>query len=55
MKTYDSYVPDWTTSSTVSAATGSISVSPATAQLLSGLLDYDELAERSRRCKMTKI
>ena len=42
---YEAYVPDWTTSSTVSAH-GSISVSPATARLLEGLLTfYDEIAE----------
>lgn len=47
-RVYDSFVPDWTNSSTVSAH-GSISVTPATAQLLSGLLQfYDELAERAR-------
>lgn len=48
-RVYDSHIPDWTTSSTVSAH-GSISVTPATAQLLSGLLQfYDELARRDKQ------
>ncbi|MCA9011650.1 MAG: serine/threonine protein kinase, partial [Planctomycetaceae bacterium] len=48
-RVYDSYVPDWTTSSTVSAH-GAISVSPATAQTLAGLVKfYDELAERTNK------
>jgi len=51
---YDAYVPDWTSSSTVSAH-GSISVSPATAELLEGLLKfYDELAERPSHISVEK-
>ncbi len=47
-RVYDTYLPDWTTSSSVSAH-GSIRVSPASAHMLEELIQiYEDLAKRNR-------
>lgn len=54
-RVYNSYLPDWTTSSTVSAH-GSISVTPATAQLLEELVGfYTDVAHRSHNGSEKRI
>ncbi len=48
-RVYDFYLPDWTTSSSVSAH-GKVSVSPESAQFLEELVEfYDDLAQRGRK------